>query len=157
MCPSFHFNEEYCLSLFNHHPSNNMSFAPEAEEKKRLLPVLWQLLLDKMEAEWTEKYSDLGDDPYSLEDLSPLAERIRAQLNLLSPTTTLSATEITAFFRADALPLHLSPEHLGALLRYLGFRDWEDFRHQCDEDDTTPPPRAGTGRKDNGDWFYVGP
>lgn len=133
-------------------------------DSERLLPVLWQLFLNKLEREWRSKYSHLGTSLSSLESQQLLSQYVLEDMkaSLGGALTALSGKDIDQYFRLDGWPPSVSTAQLTYFLSYLGYTDWCEFRKQCSEEDQRHTPSTGNTKKKakgfpNDNLPYFGP
>lgn len=134
------------------------------ENKKRLLPVLWQLFLSKLERAWKREHktfpTDLND-PINEEVLATcIHDHMKASLG--ASLLPLSPADIASYLQQDGLTVEIPAANLTALLLYLGFQDWEDFQKQYaqeqpNEKPSTEKSKKGTAGFGFNDLPYFGP
>lgn len=132
--------------------------------KKRLLPVLWQLFLNKLERVWKSESNTPHQDLHNPTSEDALAACISNHLktSLDSSIAPLSTADIACYLQQDGLPANIPAANLAVFLHYLGFQDWEDFEQQyAQEQPTEAPVKGKSDKRSKGFGFndlpYFGP
>lgn len=131
-------------------------------ERKRYLPLFWDVFLEKIDDEWEKKYAHIGSDRYAIKLNDQLAnaihQDIQAAVNKSKDYPTLTSKLICKYLDKGGLPTRIKTDNLQILLLYCGYEDWQVFKDDVEYDLSSGSP----GKKDKNNsfrnpWHYLGP
>lgn len=143
-----------------------MSSCLNSTDRETYLPVLWEVLLCKIDMEWKQKYANLGSSRASFKLNMQLADVIHLDMlaelmvgNAVGKTVPEAAV-IYQYLINQQLPTDISADHLGSLLGYCGYQTWQEFKEDALPDDS--PASIEFAAKKKGNSFrdplnYLGP
>lgn len=143
-----------------------MSRLPDLQERQRLLPVLWQHFIDKVDREWNNKYSHLGPHRNHVSKPKQLAKAIltdilsSAQEIGFQEFVTITPATLHKYLVNNGCPPAVKPPTIIMLLRYCGFKDWTDFRQAEPNERYLPDPQSdqwSEGNTTNDWWGWLAP
>jgi len=134
----------------------------DKKEKQYLLDILWQLFLDKVDAEWEEKYLPHGASRNEADATTKLAKAIQSDIvetlqdrpSTASPT--LNHLTLHKYLSSNGWSIQVKASTIAQFLHYLQFKDWQEFKNQYQGDSeftTLPEPPKNKPLQ----WQWIGP
>ena len=146
----------------------NMSAHPDNTERKKYLPLLWDVFLEKIDGEWKQKYAHLGLDRYAIESTTQLANAVYQDLQIVNNeyrrSSTLTNQVIHKYLNKDGFPQRIRPANLQVILLYCDYEDWQEFIDAVELDSPSSTRGEQAQKNDKGKnnsfrnpWHYLGP
>lgn len=137
-------------------------------DKKRLLPILWNTFLEKIDREWDSKYQFFGKSREEIHHRVKFAEAVtkdmaadaqkrrpEAKVKLFNHLT------LHNYFNANGWPQKVQPKTLLIFLRYLGYDDWKAFANDHPQTSLREAPFSPNDTssisRDGRNWLFFGP
>ncbi|MEL6141962.1 MAG: hypothetical protein AAFU67_10125 [Bacteroidota bacterium] len=129
----------------------------DTEEKQRLLTALWLLFLEKIDAEWEDKYAVYGPNREEIKATTKLAKAIQLDMEkVLRKSQLLNYLTIHKYLSEGGWSTHVKSATIDQFLHYLNFESWQDFKNQQlseGENPNQPEVRKNTRMQ----WQWIGP
>ncbi|PHI20815.1 hypothetical protein CEQ90_05485 [Lewinellaceae bacterium SD302] len=113
----------------------------DLQVKERLLPILWQELLAKVEREVAP---------------ATLCNDLTGAIYVSLPAKKINKQTLSLFVNNEGFPLDTSTEIINKVARYLGYGNWPNFVTEK-RIEKQPSPRQGGPDRDGGGFMFWGP
>lgn len=127
-------------------------------DKERLLPILWDEFLSKIDLEWKDKYAAFGKNRQQIRQQSKFLAAVATDV---SSTQEINAQTLRNYFSKNRFPARIKGDIILAVLSYLGYPNWKAF---LDEHSTSQSKLKETEEgndngisRDGGNWLFWGP